>query len=98
MPDDMTNAALNKEILFCSTDTCSKCRTIEPHVDRMMNTFVDLRYDKVYDLTKLSALSITVVPTIIALKDGKEVGRIEDIHALTEYQQFFEALSNDTLT
>jgi thiol-disulfide isomerase/thioredoxin len=93
----MTNALLNKEVLFCSTDTCSKCRTIEPHVDRMMQNKVDLRYTKVYDFPTLSSLKVTVVPTVIVLKDNIEIARIEDIHALDDYKQMIEALSNDTI-
>jgi thioredoxin 1 len=61
-------------------DWCGPCNRMSPVIDTVANlmpgfTFIKINRDYFLDLAKL--FNITSIPTLIFLKDGKEIGRYD---------------------
>lgn len=77
--------------------TCAPCKTIKPSVDDLKEEFDQIQWISVNTHDDkggyASTLNVNIVPTIVVLKNGKEVGRHSGTTMSIYYQILRKALS-----
>jgi thioredoxin 1 len=61
------------------TDWCGFCRAAAPHIQRALAAYPAVRHIKVEDASGRPlgrAFRVKLWPTVVVLRDGKEVGRV----------------------
>lgn len=68
--------------------TCPPCRVLEPHLERVAEEYEGrvpvLRVDIDRDLTAAERFGVMSLPTVLVLRDGKEMARLDGL--ITEAQ------------
>ncbi len=79
-----------KVIFYAFSPQCGYCKQATPLIEvAAKNTKVDVyRVDILSEMQTIKDFNLTVTPTIIKFKDGKEVARIEGLLTEQEYQDF----------
>ncbi|WP_062354909.1 thioredoxin family protein [Bacillus kwashiorkori] len=87
-----------KYIFLFTANWCPDCRFIEPFLPEIEEKYADYQFisvnrDEFIDLC--SELNIFGIPSFIAFKDGKEIGRFvsKDRKTKNEVEQFIESLN-----
>jgi thiol-disulfide isomerase/thioredoxin len=78
-----------KHIMMFSADWCPDCRFIEPVLPEIVDNYQDYQFyyvdrDKFIDLC--AELNIFGIPSFVAYKDGKEIGRYVNKERKTKEQ------------
>ncbi|WP_152054386.1 thioredoxin family protein [Tautonia marina] len=70
---------------------CGPCRTLAPLIDRLTSEYEGfakvLKLDTAERGEIAVALGITSVPTVVAFRDGEEVGRLVGLRPESEYRR-----------
>ncbi|MPW38408.1 thioredoxin [Thermococcus sp. 101 C5] len=93
--DGKVDLSRGKVVLWFSIPSCPPCRLVETFMEELSDEFKDIRIIHVHaekweDLVK--KFDILNVPTLVYLKDGKEIGRQNLIRTKEEVLLKFEEL------
>ncbi|HIH73282.1 thioredoxin family protein [Thermococcus sp. PK] len=93
--DGKVDFSSGKVVLWFSIPSCPPCRLVETFIEELADEFKDIRIIHVHaekweDLVK--KFDILNVPTLVYLKDGKEIGRQNLIRTKEEVLLKFEEL------
>jgi thioredoxin 1 len=75
---------------------CAPCRATKPVLEKLARefdqsvVFLPINADESQDVLK--ALKIHGIPTVIAIRDGKEAGRVVGVRSESGYRAIFDAL------
>lgn len=94
---EAVDALTGPVVLEFGADWCGYCQGAQPHITEAMGTFPGVRHTKVADgKGKPLGRSFTVKlwPTLVFLKDGKEVARVVRPTDAAEVRRGLEAISS----
>ena len=78
-----------KQMLFFSANWCSDCRFIKPAMPEIEKDFSDYEFvavDRDKNLEVAQEMGVFGIPSFIAFKDGKEIGRFVNKDRKTKQQ------------
>ena len=78
-----------KKMLFFSANWCSDCRFIKPAMPEIEKDFSDYEFvavDRDKNLEVAQEMGVFGIPSFIAFKDGKEIGRFVNKDRKTKQQ------------
>ena len=77
--------------------TCNPCKVIKPAIEDLKEEFPQVQWISVNTHTDLEGYAskhvVSIVPTIVVLKDGQEVGRHSGTAMITYYSILRRALA-----
>jgi thioredoxin 1 len=90
-------ATRGPHVLEFGTDWCGHCQGAQVHIATAMDGFPDVPHTKVEDGPGRPlgrSFRVKLWPTVIALRDGKEVGRVVRPGSAEEVRQALAALAD----
>ena len=73
-----------KYILF-SASWCGPCQTLKPVMEQVSKTIPVTKIDVDTDAQTVSDYGVRSVPTVVLIKDGREVKRFTGVQSLNTY-------------
>ena len=73
-----------KYLLF-SASWCGPCQTLKPVMEQVSKTIPVTKIDVDTDAQTVSDYGVRSVPTVVLIKDGKEVKRFTGVQSLNTY-------------
>jgi thioredoxin 1 len=74
---------------------CPPCRQLAPTIDRLAAHYVGrakvLKVESGANRELAGALAVSAVPTVVAFRDGKEVGRLVGLRSESAYRKLLES-------
>jgi thioredoxin 1 len=76
-------------------DHCQPCRQLAPTIDKLAMHYQDrakvLKMESGANPELAGGLAVSAVPTVMAFRDGKEVGRLVGLRPESAYRKLLEA-------
>ena len=73
-----------KYLLF-SASWCGPCQTLKPVMEQVSKTIPVTKIDVDTDAQTVSDYGVRSVPTVVLIKDGREVKRFTGVQSLNKY-------------
>lgn len=74
--------------------TCAPCRALEPRLERVAQQFAGrmllYRVDIERDLSIANRLNVKSIPTVLVIRDGKEIERLDGLITTEQLQAAFD--------
>ena len=71
--------------LYFSASWCQPCQTLKPIMEQVSKTIPVTKIDVDTDAQTVSDYGVRSVPTVILVKDGREVKRFTGVQSLNTY-------------
>jgi thioredoxin-like negative regulator of GroEL len=74
--------------------TCAPCRALEPRLEHVADSYRDrlavYRVDAEHDLSLAVRFGVTSIPTVLILRGGKEIERLDDLISESDLKTAFD--------
>jgi thioredoxin 1 len=103
MAREINASEYQAEVIGCSIpvlldiygEHCPPCRQLAPTIDRLATRFEGrakvLKLESGANRELAGGLAVSAVPTVVAFRDGKEVGRLVGLRPESAYRKLLEA-------
>lgn len=91
MPSGLHGESSSLRILKFEADWCGACKAMKPAFAAVAKSTEGVKFESV-DIDRQSSMAerygVTLLPTVIAVKDGREVGRLTGVQSQMKLKNF----------